>query len=285
MEYRILGPLEVVRDGAPLPLDGQRQRALVAALLVDRNRVVSAERLAEAVWGEHATPNSGNNLQALISRARKALGREAIERRSDGYVLHTTVDSVDAETFETLVRAPRLRPAERLVALETALALWRGDALAEFAGAEFAWPQRARLEELRLAAMEERIDLLLDAGRHSEVIAELEALTAAYPTRERIHAQRMLALYRDGRQTDALEAYRRVRDQMATKLGLEPGPELRALQRAILQHAPELRSPPATRRRPKFRRPRLALVALTAVAIGAVVSLNLAGAPTRSPTP
>ncbi len=231
MEFRLLGPLEVLDDaGDAVALGGRRPRAVLALLLLSPNRAVSVERLIDAVWGEDPPANARSTLQVHVHALRKALGADRIVTRAPGYLARVEPGELDAERFEQLV-------AEE--SYEKALALWRGPALADLAGEELAAADAARLDEARLAADESRIAVELDAGRHAALVPELEALVAAHPHRERLRAQQMLALYRSGRQADALAAYRDARAAL-DELGLEPSSELRGLEQRILRHDPDL---------------------------------------------
>jgi predicted ATPase/DNA-binding SARP family transcriptional activator len=247
MELGILGPLEV-RDGSALvPVPGAKERALLADLVVNAGRVVSADRLVEDLWGDAPPGNPANTLQGRVSALRRALGPAGsglVVTRPPGYVLATDPAAVDASRFERLVAeamalgstgAPH---ATRL--LEEALGLWRGPALAEFADRPWAQAEAARLEELRLAATEALVELRLAAGGHARVVGELEALVAAHPTRERPRGQLMVALYRSGRQADALRVYAETRVTLAEELGIDPSPELQRLYQAILVQDPAL---------------------------------------------
>ena len=234
MEFRLLGPLEVVGDdGATVQLGGKRPRALLALLLLHANEAVSTDRLIDGIWSESPPASAQGALQVHVHALRKALGPDRILTRAPGYLVRAVPGELDVDRFEQLV-------SER--AFGDALALWRGPALADVADEPFAQAEAARLEERRLAALEERIDADLDAGRHDAVAAELEALVAAEPHRERLRGQQMLALYRAGRQTDALDAYREARAAL-DELGLEPSPRLRRLEQQILQHDPVLAPP------------------------------------------
>jgi DNA-binding SARP family transcriptional activator len=245
-ELRILGPLEVEAPTGPVALGGQRQRALLAALLLEAGRVVPTDRLVEELWGEEPPRTATTSLQNAVSRLRRALGEELIETRAPGYVLRLDPEWIDATRFERLLRAARGAAArERRDLLEQALALWRGPALAEFTFDQFAQAEIRRLEELRLVAVEERIDADLELGRHGDVVGELEALVAAHPLRETLRRQLMLALYRSGRQAEALDAYQAARARFVEELGIEPGPELRRLQAEILRHGAGLAVPGA----------------------------------------
>ena len=246
MEFRILGPLEA-RDGdRVLNLGGPKPRALLAALLVHANEPVPAERLAMALWGEDAAADAVKTLHVHVSRLRKALGGgDSLETAGGGYRLRVGPGELDAGRFEQLVADGRERLAagdpERAAALlRDALALWRGSALADVDADGAA---AARLEEQRLAALELRIEADLAGGRHGELVGELQELTASHPVRERLHGQLMLALYRSGRQADALDAYRRAHVHLAEELGLEPGAELRTLQAEVLAQSPALDLP------------------------------------------
>lgn len=236
LEFRLLGPLEVVGDdGEPVALGGPRPRALLAMLLLHANEVVSTDRLIDGIWGESPPASAPNALQVHVHALRGALGADRILTRAPGYLVRVKGGELDVERFEHLVATGK--PAE-------ALALWRGPALADLAYEAFAQAEAARLEERRLAALEARIGLDLDAGAHVDLTAELEGLVAAHPHRERLRAQQMLALYRAGRQADALAAYRDARTAL-DELGLEPSAELRALEQRILRQDPELDASPA----------------------------------------
>jgi DNA-binding SARP family transcriptional activator len=240
MEFRILGPLEVWNEGQPVLLRGSKQRALLAVLLLHANEVVSTDRLLDTIWGDD--PPDATALRVRISQLRKALGARAdLATQAPGYVLRVRDDELDLRRFERLVASAANEPpgvtAERL---HEALGLWRGPPLAEFEYDDFARPAIARLEELRLAVVEKRIEADLTLGRHSEVVPELEALVAEHPLREAPSRQLMLALYRAGRQADALEVYRECRRRFVDELGLEPTPRLQQLEAAILRHDPAL---------------------------------------------
>ncbi|MGH3078615.1 MAG: BTAD domain-containing putative transcriptional regulator [Gaiellaceae bacterium] len=244
--FRILGPLEVESESGPVALGGQRQRALLAALLLDAGRVVPTEQLVDRLWGEEAPKTVTTSLQNAISRLRRELGEELLETRAPGYVLKVDPGQIDANQFERLLRSARGAAApERRELLVQALSLWRGPALAEFAFEQFAQAEIRRLEELRLVAVEERIDADLELGRHGDVVGELDALVAAHPLRETLRRQLMLALYRAGRQAEALDAYQEARARFVDELGIEPGPELRQLQAEILRHGAGLAVPGA----------------------------------------
>src|SRR5215203_1723464 len=241
LEFRILGAFEVERDGESVAIEGHRQRALLAALLVRANEIASTDRLIDDLWGGDAPRTAATSLQNAISRVRKALCADVLLTRPPGYVLLTNPDAVDASRFEQLLAAARsAAPDDRVEKLNGALALWRGDPLAEFAYAPFAQVEIRRLEELRLITLEERIDADIERGRHSELIGELEGLVSANPLRERLRTQLMLALYRAGRQVEALQVYQDARRTLSEELGIDPGPALRQLHGSILRHEPGL---------------------------------------------
>jgi predicted ATPase/DNA-binding SARP family transcriptional activator len=250
VEIRVLGPLEVVGDDGPVPLPAAKQRQLLAALVMHAGEISSTDVLIEALWGASPPTSAAKLLQVYVSQLRKALPAPArIQTRGAGYLLELEGRSLDAARFEQLVVDGRTasREGNALLAasrLRRALGLWRGRAYGELAYEEFARAEAERLEELRLVALEERIEAELALGRHAELLPELRALAAAEPLRERMHAQAMLALYRGGRQSEALEHYAGVRAHLRDELGLEPGLELRELQRRILQHDPELLAGP-----------------------------------------
>ncbi|MGH8976040.1 MAG: BTAD domain-containing putative transcriptional regulator, partial [Acidimicrobiia bacterium] len=261
LEFRVLGPLEVVMGGRALALGGSRERALLARLALSANRVVTSESLAEDLWGEALPAGATQALQVYVSRLRKVLREGGLDHvlvtRPPGYLLRVDALAVDAALFEALAARARDLSASgdheaAATALGDALALWRGPALADLVHAPFADAERARLEEERLAALENRIEADLACGRHGELIAELEALTRAQPFRERLWAQRMLALYRSGRQAEALRAYQELRCLLGEELGIEPSAALRRLETAILRHEPEVewQPPPTSSRAP-----------------------------------
>jgi class 3 adenylate cyclase len=246
VRYRILGPLEartVVDDPA---LRRRKPRALLAVLLLHANEAVSTDALLDALWPDVAPRRALGSLQNFVSQLRKALGEGQLETRQPGYVLRVEPDDLDARVFERLVAAAREGPAaQRRERLESALALWRGPPLAEFTYEPFAQAEIARLEELRLTALEQRAEADLELGRHAEVVGELESLVAEHPLREHLRALLMLALYRSGRQAGALEVYRDGRALLREELGLEPGAELRRVERSILAQAEDAGGPAA----------------------------------------
>ena len=259
MEFRLLGPVEVLVDGKPVALGAPKQRALLAELLLHRGEVVTRERLIDALWGEDAPDSALSSLQVYVHGLRRALGAGRIETRGAGYRIVAEPEELDAERFERLVSlgARSLEtgsPAGAARRLREALDLWRGTALADLAGQPVA-AAAAALEERRLVALELRGDADLQLGRHDAVLAEIEQLIAREPYRERLRAQWILALYRAGRQKDALDAYRATRDLLVDELGVEPGPTLQELEQAVLRQDPSLDPPAATTVLPGRRLP------------------------------
>jgi len=257
LAFRILGPFEVVDGDRPLVLGGPKMQALLAVLLVHRGEVVSTDRLIDALWGERASGTAAKTVQVYVSNLRKALGDGLVVTRGHGYLLQAEAGQVDSDRFEALVAEGRdameAGDARGAAArLREALALWRGPALADFAYQGFAQGAIARLEEERLEALEDRIDADLAIGEQAGLVGELEALTGEHALRERLQGQLMLALYRSGRQADALERYREARRALIAELGLEPGRGLQELERAILAQDPALDTPSrAPRRQPE----------------------------------
>jgi DNA-binding SARP family transcriptional activator/WD40 repeat protein len=245
MKLRVLGPVEVISDSRALPLGGAKQRAVLAMLVLEANRTVSADHLIEGLWGEQVPASAAKMVQTYVWRLRTTLGEAdgaEILTRGRGYELRIDPEAVDVKRFQRLLaEASRASngpvPAD---AARQALALWRGPALSDVADEPFAAAAIRQLEELRLEAAELAIEADLAAGHHQDVVGEIEALAAEHPLRERLHAQRMLALYRCGRQAEALEAYRSARRMLVEEIGVEPGPELRRLQDAILRQDPSL---------------------------------------------
>jgi len=286
-EFRILGPFEVHEDGQLLDVGRGKQRALLALLLLNLGEVVSTDRVIDALWGERPPRSALNSVRVCVSHLRKALGSERLLTRGRGYLLAVEPEQVDLARFGRLAvegrEALAAGDAERAAnLLRTALAFWRGAALVDFATEPFAEAEIARLEELRLAVLEERIDADLALGRHAELVSELEALVRKNPLRERLAAQLMLALYRSGRQAEALEAYRQTRRRLVEELGLEPGRKLRELERSILSQDPQLEPPPrppAPLRRSRRRSGLLIAIgaALLLVAALAVVLIEING--------
>ncbi|MFC4052168.1 BTAD domain-containing putative transcriptional regulator [Actinomadura syzygii] len=244
MRIGILGPLEVRADGgAPVDVAGARLRALLTLLALDPGAVIPAERLIDGLWADDVPRGAPNALQSLVSRLRAVIGRDAIESRPGGYRLALPPDAVDARDFEARVRDARRAdaPEARSAGLRAALALWRGPALADAAGLRFAEAPTARLDALRRAALEERLDADLALGRHRELVPELEALAAADPLREPVTALLMRALYASGRQVDALARYDEAKRVLGEELGVDPSPDLEALYLAVLRQEPSLR--------------------------------------------
>ena len=244
IEYRILGPIEASINGQTAEIGGSRLRALLAILLLRANESVPRDTLIHALWGDQPSAGAQGSLEVYVSRLRKALsaapGGPAVVTEPGAYRLLLAEEQLDARRFERLVEHGRLElaanaPGPAAVSLRAALNLWRGPALGDLSGEPFAQVEAARLEELRLGAIEDRIEADLALGRHVSVTSELEALVAAHPLRERLHGQLMTALYRGGRQTEALRAYQVARQILTAELGLEPGPALRQLEQAILR--------------------------------------------------
>jgi DNA-binding SARP family transcriptional activator/class 3 adenylate cyclase len=241
LEFRILGPLEVLKDGRALALGGQKQRALLALLLLDAGRVVSVDRIVDALWGERPPRTAPTSLQNFVSHLRKALGADVLVTRPPGYLLRIGPEQVDLERFRMLVEAAkRSSGEERAVKLRQGLAFWRGPPLADFALDEFAQPEIGRLEELRLAALEERIDAELETGAHAGLVGELESLIEEHPLREGLRRQLMLVLYRSGRQAEALQVYHDARRVLVDELGIDPSRSLQHVHGAILRQDAEL---------------------------------------------
>jgi predicted ATPase/DNA-binding SARP family transcriptional activator len=246
IDVRLLGPLEVDVSGAPVRFEGLKQRSLFVALVLVAPKPVSADALVEILWGYAPPSSAAQALQKHISRLRQRLGSEsAVQHRAPGYALEIDPLAIDSRRFEALLERARValerNDHERAAAdLQAALALWRGDALAEHRFDDFAQREIARLEELRLEAVEERLAAELAGGRDVDLVGELQTLVAEHPLRERLRAHLMVALYRTGRQAEALETMRRGRDLMVRELGIEPGPELRQLEHMILTQDPRL---------------------------------------------
>ena len=268
----MLGPLEVLEEGHSVPLPGPKARAVLVLLLLDANRVVPLDRLVDGLWDEAPPETATKTLQVYVSQLRKALGPERIQTHARGYSVATGPDELDAARFERLAGEGRF---------EEALGVWRGPALADFREERFARDAAARLEELRLGAEEGRIDAELAAGHDSQVVADLERLVAEHPLRERLRGQLMLALYRSGRQSEALELFRRTRAELVDALGVEPGPELQELHRAILAQSPDLaaarRKPaaPAAETAPPPSRDPILIAVAALLATAAVVAIVL----------
>ena len=293
IEFRILGPLEASRRGQPLELGVGKQRALLVLLLLRAGEVVSTDRLIDALWGERPPPSALNSVHIYVSQLRKALGNGRLETHGRGYLLALEPEQLDLGRFDRLLGDGRdllaSGEADRAAeALRGALRLWRGPPLSDVAFEPFAQAEIARLEELRLAALEERIEADLVLGRHAELVPELEGLIREHPLRERLRAQLMLALYRSGRQSEALDAYQQARRLLSTELGLEPGRTLRELEAAILRQDAQLQLPPRpTKRTGAVHRKRRSVVAIGAAllmaAAVALVGITVTGGETQAP--
>jgi DNA-binding SARP family transcriptional activator/DNA-binding beta-propeller fold protein YncE len=292
LEFRLLGPLELEGEQGVVSLGSGKQRALLAVLLLSANELVARERLIDELWGEEPPASAAHSLEVYVSRLRKTVldagGDGRLATRGTGYLLRVASDELDARRFRRLVEQARgAEPTQAAALLRRALSLWHGPALADV---ELFGPARTaadNLEELRLVALEERIEADLALGRHRELVGELQPLVADHPFRERLRSQLMRALYRAGRQADALDAYRDARRSL-DELGLEPSPELKALQRQILNHDPALHpaeiddaAEASPRQRPR-RSPLLAFALLVAVGAGAL-AVALAGTSRAAP--
>jgi DNA-binding SARP family transcriptional activator/ABC-type branched-subunit amino acid transport system substrate-binding protein len=286
MEFRILGPLEVSKDGHLVEIEGRKQRALLASLLLHANEVVSPDRLIDELWGETPPPTAAKTLQAHVSRLRRSLNgdgdpsahlRGPLQTRGPGYVLRVEPGQLDADSFQRLLEGARRalaagQPDAAAEQAQRALALWRGPALADFAYDGFAQAEITRLDELRLNAREERIAAGLALGLHRELVGELEPLVAAHPLRERLRGQLMLALYRSGRQAEALDVYQQGRHALAEELGLTPGLGLQRLERQILEHDPALAAPDPQTARARTSRRRWSIAVLGALVFSAAAA-------------
>jgi DNA-binding SARP family transcriptional activator len=253
MEYRILGPLDVARPAAgPVKIEGAKTRTLLVLLLLSRNSLLSVDRIADQLWSGSPPPSAAATIHAYVSRLRRALsGPDAADRgplvtRKPGYLLRVAPEECDVDRFEELLRrASGARPDEAAALLREALSMWRGPALVDFADLSFAAMEADRLAELRMVAVEHLAEADLARHRHTELVPELERLVAENPLRENLTALLMTALYRAGRQTDALRAYQAAYRRLAQEIGVLPGPQLRALETAILNHDPSLEAPAA----------------------------------------
>jgi DNA-binding SARP family transcriptional activator len=284
VEFWILGPLQVLDGDRPVEIAGSKRRALLALLVLRANEVVRSDRLVDELWGEQVPRNGPAALRNHVSRLRTALGPEVLARREWGYVLRTDEESIDLHRFEGLLAAAEPLPAlARSAKLAEALKLWRGAALADLANEPGLQAEIARLDELRLVTQERRIDADLEAGRNAELVGEIEALIAAHPLREHLRWQLILALYRAGRQAEALEVYRETRRVLSEELGLEPSQELRELEKAILRQDPTIGPVPQPRPTPqpiqrvKRRGVLLAFVVLVLVGLGVGAAFAFAG--------
>ncbi|MCP2348959.1 DNA-binding SARP family transcriptional activator [Nonomuraea roseoviolacea subsp. carminata] len=248
-EFRVLGPLTVLKDGAELPMSANRELAILACLLLNANRVMSVERLIEAVWAGSAPRSAWRQVAICVSRLRRTLGAGVIETSSPGYLLRAAPDSIDWVRFKALVAQARGHAASGLreqavQVLREALALWQGNPFEDIRGLRY---DVARMAESRLEALETCLELEIELGRHHQVIPELLALVAESPFRERVRAQLMLAQYRAGRRAEALRTYQETRRYLLDQIGLEPGPALRRLHEQILRDESALMRPPAHR--------------------------------------
>ena len=273
MFFGVLGPVAVwTADGEPVAVPGLKVRALLAVLLVHEGRPVPAARLIDALWGEHLPGDPAGTLSGKVTQLRRALeraepgGRRLVASPPPGYRLRIDADAVDAHRFRTLTARARETgdPRARAGLLSDALALWRGPAFADFADEPFALTAAARLTEERLAALEDHAEARLALGEHTELVAELAELLAAHPLRERLRAAHMRALYRSGRPSEALDSFEELRVRLADELGLDPGPDLVALHRAVLARDPALATPAP----PPAVRPRTNLPAALSELIG-----------------
>jgi DNA-binding SARP family transcriptional activator len=245
MQFSVLGSTEVTAGGVQLELGGVKQRAILGYLVVHANKVVPTSQILQAMWEGTPPPTARKMVQNAVSAIRRMLANHAdapaLQTHAPGYQLRVDTDTVDLFRFRVLVREGRAAitdgmPAHGVELLRDALSLWRGRALADLVETGICWSELAAIEDERLSALEDRLDAELACGRHREITPELEVLTATEPLRERLCLQFMLALYRSGRQADALRVYRRTREALIDGLGLEPGRELRELQQRILEH-------------------------------------------------
>ena len=245
MEFRILGPLHVEGPNGPISVDAGKARALLELLLLHANEVIPTDRLVDSLWGDSPPDTAEHGVEVYVSRLRRALGADRFETHAGGYCIRVDEDELDLKRFERLTAAGREAVDDADAALAVRLfreaeALWRGPPVAELGSSERTQAEIARLDELHLAEIEARIDAMLATGDHADLVPELEELVATQPYRERIRAQLMLALYRSGRQVDALEAFQTGRRSLDEDLGLEPGQGLQELQQAILRQDPAL---------------------------------------------
>jgi DNA-binding SARP family transcriptional activator len=248
MEFRLLGPIAAQNDDGPVALEAPKQRALLAVLLLNANEVLSRERLIDHLWGDEPPRSAVQSLQVYVHGLRQALGAERIETHGTGYRLPLQRGELDVDRFERLLErgSDALAsgvPDDAAEELGAALGLWRGSPLADLTGEPVAESERPRLDDRRLRALELLNEAELARGKHGELLPELEALIAEEPYRERFRAQHVLALYRSGRQKEALEAYRAARRALVDELGVEPGADLQELERRILRHDPSLAAP------------------------------------------
>lgn len=282
MEFRLLGAFEVLADGQPVEIAGAKRRALLALMVLRANEVVRSELLVDELWGERPPRNAAAALHTHVSRLRKTLGADAIASREWGYVLRAIPEDIDLRRFEGLVAdAEPLAAQQRADKLAEALALWRGPPLADLVNEPALERDIARLEELRLSVLERRIDADLEAGQGGNLVAELEGLIAQHPLREHLRWLLILALYRAGRQAEALEVYRETRRVLTEELGLEPSPALKELEQAILRQDPSLDAKAAlSQAEPLAVAPKSRPRRVPPVALLALLALGLAGAAT-----
>jgi YVTN family beta-propeller protein len=287
MQYRILGPLAVAKDGSEVVMGSGKQRALLVLLLLHANEAVSTDRLIDQLWGESRSSSATKVLQNYVSKLRRLLGDDVLITRARGYELRVEPGELDLDRFDDLVADGRRAlaagdPEQATAVLAEALALWRGPPLADFAYEAFASAEIDRLDGLRLAALSERIEADLRLGRHDALIGELETLVARYPLQERLRGQLMLALYRSGRQAEALQAYQATRRVLVDELGIEPSQELQRLEHAILVHDPSLEPPPVAtsavaRKRSRTRFLVVTLVLAAVIAVAGILVIHLRG--------
>jgi DNA-binding SARP family transcriptional activator/streptogramin lyase len=288
MEFRILGPLEVVDGGHAVALQRGKQLALLAYLLLHPNELVSADRLIDALWGERPPPTAAKILQNAVSQLRRALGEDRLVTQPPGYRFRLEPGELDLHRFEELAQEGRLKHDAQV--LRDALAIWRGEPLSNLRDEPFAQHAARRLEEARLSVLEDRIDADLAAGRDAVLVPELEQLISREALRERPYGQLMLALYRDGRQAEALETYQRARKMLSQEVGLQPGPQLQELERRMLNQDPALAPTRPSGAIPSLRRDRRffllagsTLVGVAALALGLVLTSGDAKSPVVIP--
>jgi DNA-binding SARP family transcriptional activator len=248
VEFRILGPLEVWHEGRPVHIGGAKERAVLALLLLHAGEQVAVERLIDELWGESPPPTARKSVHVRVAGLRRAIRGDVLLTRGDAYLVRLEPNQLDLQRFEQLLSdgSEALAagdPSAAFAMLNEALGLWRGPALADFTYESFAQEAIARMEELRVHAVELRVEAQLELGLHTRVISELEGLVVQHPFRERLRAQLMMALYRDGRQAEALDVYRSTRSEFVEELGMEPGPALQQLHQAMLRQDPSLEGP------------------------------------------
>src|SRR3954451_14547202 len=295
MQYRILGPLVVVSQNRQLPLGPLKDRTVLGVLLLHANEVVSRQRLIEELWGESPPPTAVKAVNGYVWQLRKALGGNGscpIVTRRPGYLIEVESGELDAQQFSVLAGEARARASaaefeEASAIYSEALSLWRGRALSGIDLESVGRHELERLDEERIVALMDRIDCDLALGRHDDLVGELDVLVAQHPLRERLYAQQMLALYRSGRQADALRAYQQARTSLVDELALEPGPALQRLERGILNHDPSLQTPAGTAHRngvdtpdapDEQRRPRKTRRGVIGLALGPALSAGLVAA-------